>query len=124
MDTEPAGPPAAAAVEPLMRLLPILLLSMALTACASGPRSPTPGAVAPTDPPALCQPSVAAPSRAEPLPPETGMTGEILFDMAVAIVGEEQAKAWWKWFTVEYPEWAREGWTRIDRARGLPPCAR
>lgn len=72
----------------------------------------------------LCQPTVGAPSRAEPIPPEIGLAEEVLFDMISEAVGEEPARAWIKWFTTTYPEWAREGWIRLDKARALPPCAR
>ena len=97
---------------------------LALSACAN-PLKPSPniGPTAPTNPPALCQPTVKAPSRAEPLPPETGLAADILFDMLVSQFGEDRGKAWWEWFTTTYPNWAREGWIRIDTARGLPPCA-
>lgn len=56
------------------------------------------------------------------MPPETGLTSAVLFDMVVTVIGEDPAKAWWKWFTVEHPDWGREGWVRIDKARAQPPC--
>ena len=107
-----------------MRVL-ILLASLALAACANrGPASPTPGETAPTVLPMLCPPSIQAPSIAEPLPPETGLAADVLFDMVSGAVGEEKAKAWWRWFTTDYPAWGRAGWTRVDQARAAPPCVR
>lgn len=127
MDMSPGVPPGGEAVElPMrLRLRMIPLGAMFLLVACSQPGKPSldVGETAPTNPPPLCQPTVKAASRAEPLPPETGLAEDVLFDMVASTVGEEKAKAWWKWFTVEYPEWSREGWTRLDKARGLPPCA-
>lgn len=46
-----------------------------------------------------------------------GLTVEAFFGFLVGSIGEDRAKAWWEWFTVTYPDWAREGWQRIDAAR-------
>lgn len=51
------------------------------------------------------------------------MTSDVLFDMVASRFGEEAAKEWFRWFTTVYPEWAREAWQRIDKARQQPPCA-
>lgn len=47
----------------------------------------------------------------------SGITVEGLFGALVDQAGEEKARAWWEWFTVTYPGWARDGWARIDDAR-------
>lgn len=45
------------------------------------------------------------------------MDPDKLFGALIDISGEDVAKAWWDWWTVTYPGWAREGWHRIDDAR-------
>ena len=119
-----AGWPAANSVGLLMRNLMLLALaSLTLAACATtGKPSPGVGPTAPTVPPALCPATIKAPSLAEPVPPEIGLTEAVLYDMVVTAVGEDRAKAWWAWFTTTHPDWGREGWRRIDAARAAPLC--
>lgn len=50
-----------------------------------------------------------------------GLTVEAFFGFLVVTIGEPAAKAWWEWFTVTYPDWAREGWGRLDEARRTCP---
>lgn len=49
------------------------------------------------------------------MPP--GLTVEGLLGYLVEALGEDGARAWWRWFSVEYPDWARDGWTRLDDVR-------
>lgn len=49
------------------------------------------------------------------MPP--GLTVEGLMGFLVPSLGEEGARAWFEWFAVTYPSWAREGWGRVDDAR-------
>jgi len=71
----------------------------------------------------LCQPTVLADSKAEPTPPAGGVARDVFYDFLVDAGGEDWAKAFWKWWTVTYPDWGREGWKRLDAARALPPCS-
>lgn len=84
------------------------------------------GETAPTAPAVNCQPTVLAPSLPQP-PPPSGLTKEGFYDplygFVLDVLGEEGAKAWWKWFTTESPEWGKDAWQRLDAARKLPPCA-
>jgi len=41
-----------------------------------------------------------------------GLSVERFLAFLTGSLGEEQAKAWWEWFTVTYPDWAR-----VDAAR-------
>lgn len=102
----------------MRHLLPLIVLAVLLaTGCATRPvTSPTPGSGAPTAPAALCPAEVSAPSLPEPLPPR-GVDSEALYGWLLSTYGEEPAKAFWRWLTVAWPGWARDGWTRLDAAR-------
>lgn len=60
--------------------------------------------------------ALVAPSRAEPAMP-AGLSVEGFLGFLTGSLGEDGAKAWWEWFTVTYPDWARDGWARVDAAR-------
>lgn len=53
------------------------------------------------------------------MPP--GVDREALYLYLVDSFGEETAKAWWKWLSVDFRGWGREGWTRLDNARKACP---
>lgn len=71
--------------------------------------------MAPTAPPVQCSPALKAPSRAEPLPPSVSTSA--VYGALVDALGEDGAKAFWRWLSVEFPGWARDGWARVDQAR-------
>ncbi len=115
-----------------MRLPFLLLIALALMVpggCAqTGKPDPilSSAETPPTAPAVNCQPTVLARSEAAPQPP-AGLTREGFYnplqDFVFDRLGDVAGTAWWQWFTVTYPKWAREGWVRIDEARKLPPCA-
>lgn len=46
-----------------------------------------------------------------------GVTEQALFDVLVSTFGEDVARDWWKWFSVEHRGWGQGGWKRVDAAR-------
>lgn len=77
---------------------------------------------APTAPDINCQPTVAAPSLAEPAMPD-GVDLAVLQAAMIRLFGEDAALRWKRWFETTHRGWAQEGWRRLDRARAQPPCA-
>lgn len=55
--------------------------------------------------------------------PPAGVSRGALYGAVVDLAGEDKAKAFWKWLTVEQPDWGREGWARLAKARANCPKA-
>lgn len=100
-------------------LLGLAAASLTLAGCQTTGRTSGPSG-APDRPEPLCPADLLAPSRPEPLPPSGVKVGPLL-DGLDAALGEEAAREFWRWMTVDYPAWAREGWRRVDAARARCP---
>lgn len=100
----------------MKRTLILIGTAAMLASCAT--TSPPPGDPGPSaTPPAIdrtvCPPAAVAQTLAEPLPP-AGFSEHAVMEAMITAFGDDAALAFWRWWRVDYPRWAREGWTRLQ----------